>query len=77
MLTPFVSPTLAFSLEHLLFEKPWPIVVTLALVWAVMRLVGVRLLGTERAALGKRMRTASWGVLLIAGLNLMRRALVG
>jgi len=70
MLTPFDSLPVAFSLEALMFESPWPVVVTLALVWALMRLVGVRLLGGEREALGRRMRTGSWGVLLIAGLVL-------
>lgn len=70
MLTLFDSLPLRFSLEALVFESPWPVVVTLALVWAMMRLVGVRLLGSERAALGRRMRTGSWGVLLIAGLVL-------
>ncbi len=58
--------TLANLVESLLFERPWPIVVALVVVWALMRLVGVRLLTEERAALGKRLRTASWGMLLIA-----------
>lgn len=62
--------TLANAIESLLFEKPLPIVIVLVVVWAGMRLVGVRLLTDERAALGKRLRAASWGMLAIAALVL-------
>jgi len=62
--------TLALSLESLLFESPWPVVAGLAVVWAVMRLVGARLSGGERDALGKRLRTGSWGALGLAAVVL-------
>ena len=58
----------ASSLEVVLYEKPWPIVIGLVVVWALMRLVGVRVLGGEREALGRRLRVASWGVLVVAAL---------
>ncbi|XAM01571.1 hypothetical protein OT109_09265 [Phycisphaeraceae bacterium D3-23] len=53
------------ALGNLLFETPWPIVVGLVVVWALMRLVGVRLTG-EREATGKRLRSASWSLLVVA-----------
>ncbi|MFI4860527.1 MAG: hypothetical protein ACIAXF_07605 [Phycisphaerales bacterium JB063] len=53
------------GMGNLLFESPWPIVVGLVVVWALMRLVGARLTG-DREALGKRMRRASWGLLVVA-----------
>lgn len=55
----------ALALGNVLFESPLPIVLGLVVVWALMRLVGARLTG-ERAALGQRLRTASWGLLLLA-----------
>ncbi|MEM9415867.1 MAG: nuclear transport factor 2 family protein [Planctomycetota bacterium] len=53
------------ALGNLLFESPWPIVVGLVVLWALMRLIGGRLTG-EREALGQRLRKASWAVLLVA-----------
>lgn len=64
MLTP------AMSVQSLWFENAWPIVVGLVIVWATLRLVGARLRGGERDEMGRRMRVASWGVLVVAVLVL-------
>lgn len=53
------------GINRLLYEEPWPTVLALAVVWALMRIVSRRV---SDEALGQRLRRASWPVLGIAAM---------